>query len=749
MAWLGFRTLARLAVLADFDEAPPERVLARVPTRGPVGRRDRRRGAVRRRRSSSRCRACTGPSPSRPSASTTPSAKTLAADRVDLESFGAAKRSDRVVLRLSSRPRARARGRRCACARRSSPTTSRGVWLARSLARRPPARIAGVRHRCGRRSARASRAVVDVDLNVSARGSCSCRTARRPCDVERSRAAEIPDGVHAGRLGPRPRPLHGRRCAAGRRAARGAARSRTADVPAEIQQYAIELTGGPHRPAGDLPADRGPLHARISSTRSTRRRPRAIRSSHFLLRSKAGPLRVLRLGGGDDADRARHPGAARHGLLRRRGGTLLARRSSCAPRTCTPGSRPTSTGRASGCSTRRPPAGIPPDADELLDPVAPGRARPRDRVLLRPARARLRRRRPGRRGRVDARVALGRGRGGLPRCGGRRASALTARTAAGLLAGGALVWLIAALAHRAAVRTSAATRAYLALRRLLVAPARTARGLRPARRGRPPLRRGGSRGPRGRRGGRVALLRERLRGRRRSSAGERVRRASCASASRPAAASSPPLGSGSRYRVARAATTVMSSSWGRPASKASTASTIRWQSVPHGRAGVVAEQSLEPGLAELLLGGVRGLGHAVGEDDQEVSRRKRGRRLAVGRPRDHPEGRAARPEPLEGARRPQQHRRVVAGVDPGQRPGILVEDRPEERGEAVRLGQRVHLGVQVARQGRRGASGRQTSTRSCARRPAGSPSGAPPGAPCPRRRRRRCRTGSASRRRKS
>ncbi|HVQ53632.1 MAG TPA: hypothetical protein VMT25_00560, partial [Thermoanaerobaculia bacterium] len=33
-AWVGFRTLGLLAVLADFDEAPPDRVLTAVPTRG-------------------------------------------------------------------------------------------------------------------------------------------------------------------------------------------------------------------------------------------------------------------------------------------------------------------------------------------------------------------------------------------------------------------------------------------------------------------------------------------------------------------------------------------------------------------------------------------------------------------------------------------------------------------------------------------------------------------------------------------
>ena len=141
MAWLGFRTLAprgragrlrRGAAGAGAHERCRRAGLSAVAIVG--GR------AVRPRRSSSRCRACTGPSSSRPSAWRTRFAKALAADRVDLESFGAAKRSDRVVLRLSSRPRASPATRRCACARRSSPTTATALDSAIPAQRRAPGR---------------------------------------------------------------------------------------------------------------------------------------------------------------------------------------------------------------------------------------------------------------------------------------------------------------------------------------------------------------------------------------------------------------------------------------------------------------------------------------------------------------------------------------------------------------------------------------------------------------------------------
>ncbi|HEY6931462.1 MAG TPA: transglutaminaseTgpA domain-containing protein, partial [Thermoanaerobaculia bacterium] len=103
MGWLGFRTLARLAVLADFEEAPPERVLASVPTGGLTTAAVLIAGllsvplfyALPRLRS---------PFATAPLRLDDALSATLTADRVDLEGFGAAKRSDRVILAMDVEP---------------------------------------------------------------------------------------------------------------------------------------------------------------------------------------------------------------------------------------------------------------------------------------------------------------------------------------------------------------------------------------------------------------------------------------------------------------------------------------------------------------------------------------------------------------------------------------------------------------------------------------------------------------------
>jgi len=103
MAWIGFRTLARLAVLADFDAAPPDRVLTSVPTGGlalaaiagallvgaPLFY------------ALPRLRAPYAVAPFRIDDALS---TTLTADRVDLEAFSSAKKSDRVVLQMTVDP---------------------------------------------------------------------------------------------------------------------------------------------------------------------------------------------------------------------------------------------------------------------------------------------------------------------------------------------------------------------------------------------------------------------------------------------------------------------------------------------------------------------------------------------------------------------------------------------------------------------------------------------------------------------
>ena len=176
----------------------------------------------------------------------------------------------------------------------------------------------------------------------------------------------------AGRAGARDRAA-GRRHA-GRRRRRGPVRYQ-ADVrrvPARGAGARRDLAGrrargdpavraradrGPLGSARDRPAHRGALRARTSSTRSTRRTAPGDPLVHFLLRSKAGHCEYFASAAAMMLTARGIPRAAGDGLLRRRGGPALAARSSCARRTSTPGSRRTSTARASRSSIPTPPAG--------------------------------------------------------------------------------------------------------------------------------------------------------------------------------------------------------------------------------------------------------------------------------------------------------------------------------------------------------------------------------------------------------
>jgi transglutaminase-like putative cysteine protease len=103
MALLGFRALCRLAVLADFEDAPPERVLRSIPTGGLAAASLVVAGAltVPLFYSLPRLRSPFAVAPVRLEESL---ASVLTADRVELENFGAAKRSDRVILSMETDP---------------------------------------------------------------------------------------------------------------------------------------------------------------------------------------------------------------------------------------------------------------------------------------------------------------------------------------------------------------------------------------------------------------------------------------------------------------------------------------------------------------------------------------------------------------------------------------------------------------------------------------------------------------------
>lgn len=103
MGVLGFRTLSRLAVLADFDEGPPARVLTAVPTAGLsaaalVG------GVLVAAPLFFLLPRLHGPYALSPIRLDDAPSTAVATDRVDLDSFRGAKQSDRVILRLSIDP---------------------------------------------------------------------------------------------------------------------------------------------------------------------------------------------------------------------------------------------------------------------------------------------------------------------------------------------------------------------------------------------------------------------------------------------------------------------------------------------------------------------------------------------------------------------------------------------------------------------------------------------------------------------
>ena len=282
-AWIGFRTLGLMAVLADFDEAPPDRVLTAVPTRGltavaVLG------GAL-----------CTaplffalprlhGPFALTPFRAEDAFGKALASDRVDLDSFGAAKRSDRVILRLSSD---RELAPEDSLRLREAVFTDYldGVWT----------RDPRLGSRRGERSAHAAAppgarpggaAVIAVDLNVFGQGFLFLPYGSSAVEVERGRAVELPDGVMqvSSSRGPVRYRAEVRRMPA-RGAGRGAISP--ADVPAEIQTYALALTAGLSEPRA--------IARRIAEHFAkdfvyTLDPPRGAGDPlvHFVLRSKAG-----------------------------------------------------------------------------------------------------------------------------------------------------------------------------------------------------------------------------------------------------------------------------------------------------------------------------------------------------------------------------------------------------------------------------------------------------------------------------
>ena len=284
MSWLGFRALSRVAVLADFDEAPPERVLTSVPTTGlslvAIGG-----GIVAAVPLFFALPRLHGPFVTAPIRVDDALTKALSADRVDLESFGAAKRSDRVVLRMASTPDIT----------RDAPLRLReavfteyqeGSWLRNPRHERrrgAPALVYGTGET---RDPRKVDWRVTADLYVYGQGFLFLPYGTTTVRMERNRAVEVPDGVMqvASRGGPVRYEADVRRVLP-----RGSGESAIspADVPEQVQKYALRLTAGIDEPRQ--------IYKRIEDHFArdfvyTLDPPRTEGDPlvHFLLRSKAG-----------------------------------------------------------------------------------------------------------------------------------------------------------------------------------------------------------------------------------------------------------------------------------------------------------------------------------------------------------------------------------------------------------------------------------------------------------------------------
>jgi transglutaminase-like putative cysteine protease len=240
MSWLAFRALARVAVLADFDEAPPERVLTSIPTAG-VSAVAIAGGALAAVPLFFALPRLHGPFVTAPIRLDDALTQTLSADRVDLESFGAAKRSDRVVLRLTSNPDI---GRDAPLRLREAVFTQYegGSWLRNPRGERRRGAPVSIYDTGEPRPGHEADWRITADLYVYGQGFLFLPYGTSAVRMERNRAMEVPDGVMqvSSRRGPVRYEADVRRVLA-----RGPGESAIspADVPEQVRNYAMELTG--------------------------------------------------------------------------------------------------------------------------------------------------------------------------------------------------------------------------------------------------------------------------------------------------------------------------------------------------------------------------------------------------------------------------------------------------------------------------------------------------------------------------
>lgn len=287
IALLSVRTLGRLAVLADFDDAPPDRVLRSVPT-GGVAFAVIAAAAILTAPLFYSLPRLRSPFVTAPVRVEDALSSALAADRVELDSFGAAKRSDRVVLRMNVSPdRATPRALRL----REAVFTdySNGVWT-----RNPRTRGVPSSHRFRRDSsapeARPGESVageVSIDLNPFVNGFLFLPYGATNIELDRGYPVALADGVV--------------RLPTSRRAVRYTTRIRAAEprgvgatsidpasVPLPIRDYAMRLTGDLTDPVAIYRRIRDDFAKNFVYTLDPPRTPGGDPLVHFLSVTKAG-----------------------------------------------------------------------------------------------------------------------------------------------------------------------------------------------------------------------------------------------------------------------------------------------------------------------------------------------------------------------------------------------------------------------------------------------------------------------------
>lgn len=275
MAVVSFRALLKLAVLADFDQAPPQRVLSSVPTSG-IAAAALGGAALLAAPLFYLLPRLQNPYATVPIRADDALNSILSADRVDLEAFGAAKRSDRIVLRMTVDPPA-LRDRFVRLRESVFTDYANGGWTRRKHRGAFPSIRPGER-----RLARAT-----IDLNLVSPGFLFLPYSAVDVDLARGVGlSPLADGVIEA---------HSKRQSVeyevsvrggdARMAGEGAIDPAT--VPEEIRAYAWTLTGDLTDPQAI--AERIASHfARDFVYTLDAPRPRGDPLVHFLLRSKAG-----------------------------------------------------------------------------------------------------------------------------------------------------------------------------------------------------------------------------------------------------------------------------------------------------------------------------------------------------------------------------------------------------------------------------------------------------------------------------